>query len=149
MRKSFSNSVVLVSKKSFKQKISPKIRIKLLRGMNFINSGGEEDPLCRTEGLYGLHARGIWEISYTKVIRYTPAMQAVQGRAPLGVLTIGAGHATILPHQCDHGFRPQSCWLMQFTIFVVATSSRHQDLNIFRIFSCPWGLLSRCRFVAL
>ena len=56
--------------------------------VNFINSGGG-DPLCtitihRVEGLYSvqlgynLHAKGIWEIPYTKVnqVQYTPATQA-------------------------------------------------------------------------
>ena len=33
-----------------------------------------------------------------------------------------------------------------FTIFVVATPSRHQDLNIFRIFSCPWGSVTLSRY---
>ena len=50
-------------------------------------------------------------------------------------------HATILPRQSDHAFRPQSCLLFQYYYFVfgVATSHRHRYLNIFRIFSGPLG----------
>ena len=47
-----------------------------------------------------------------------------------------AGHATILPRQRDHAFRPQSCYC-SINMFVVATPSRHRDLNICLHFSGP------------
>ena len=51
--------------------------------------------------------------------------------------------------QRDHVFRPQMYWFGYciITTFVVATPSRHRDLDIFQIFSCPFGCikLSRCR----
>ena len=46
-------------------------------------------------------------------------MQAVQGRAPLGVLTIGAGQATILPRQCDHVFTVQATKLLVNAIYYI------------------------------
>ena len=78
-----------------------------------------------------------------------------------------------MPRQRDHVFRAQSGLFLQYyftifvvaipsnvtmfsghtvvyfcniTIFVVATPSRHQDLNIFQILSGPWGsiTLSHC-----
>ena len=63
-------------------------------------------------------------------------------------LVIRAGHATILPRQHDHVFRPQNCLLLQYYYFCCGNSiNRHWDQNIFRIFSGPWGsiTLSRCR----
>ena len=32
-----------------------------------------------------------------------------------------------------HVFRPQSCWLLHYYYIVLATPSRHRDLNIFRM----------------
>ena len=37
-------------------------------------------------------------------------------------LTIRAGHATILPRQRDHVFRPQTCFLFQYYYIDVATT---------------------------
>ena len=51
--------------------------------------------------------------------------------------------------QRDHVFRPQMCWFGYciITTFVVATPSIHRDLDIFQIFSCPFGCIKllRCR----
>ena len=49
----------------------------------------------------------------------------------------------------DHVSRPQSCYLLQYYYIYLATQSRHLDLNIFQICSCPGGsstlLHCRCR----
>ena len=60
-----------------------------------------------------------------------------------------AGHATLLPRQRDDVFRSQSCLLLpNYYIFIVATPSRHRDLNIYAIFSVPEALL-HCRVVVV
>ena len=63
-----------------------------------------------------------------------------------------ARHAKILSRQCDHVVRAQSCLYLSFTIFVVASPSRHWGLTIFQNFSGPWLFLEallRCRIVVV
>ena len=62
-----------------------------------------------------------------------------------------AGHPTILSRLRDHVSRPQSCSLLQYYYIYLATPSRHLDLDIFRIYSCPRGsiTLSRCCVVVV
>ena len=51
-----------------------------------------------------------------------------------------AGHAKILSRQCDHVFRPQNCYLLQYYCIYLATPCRRRNLNIFSNF-----FLSPCR----
>ena len=82
------------------------------------------------------------------------ADQAALGEGPdhgkFNNIFVSAGHATTLPRQRDHLFRPQSCWLWHscYTVLVVATPFRHRDIDIFWILCCLWSsiTLSRCRF---
>ena len=64
---------------------------------------------------------------------------------------VRAGQATTLPRQRDHVFRPQIVCYCIMSLFVVATLCRQRNLNIFRIFSCPWSScpLFRCRVVVV
>ena len=45
-----------------------------------------------------------------------------------------ARHATTLPRQRDHVFRPQNCWLMHYVYSRYSHSFRHRNLSIFHIF---------------
>ena len=58
-----------------------------------------------------------------------------------------AGHTTILSRQCDQLSGHTVVCNCYFTIFIVATPSKHWGLTIFRFFSGPWGYinLSPCR----
>ena len=62
-----------------------------------------------------------------------------------------AGHPTILLRQRDHVSRPHRSYLLQYYWIYLATPSRHLDLDIFRICSCPRGsiTLSRCCVVVV
>ena len=50
-----------------------------------------------------------------------------------------AGHATTLPKQCGHAFRPHSCWLLHYYSIrgELNTPFRHARPDNFQIFSCP------------
>ena len=63
------------------------------------------------------------------------------------IITVRAGHATTLPRQRGHVFRPNNCCLLQYVFILCGyTPFRHKGLNIFSFFSCHRSsiTLSRC-----
>ena len=58
-----------------------------------------------------------------------------------------AGHAAILPRQCDHVFRPQSCLLLQYYYICCGYSIKTQRPKYLSIFSGSLGSFTLSRFV--
>ena len=59
-----------------------------------------------------------------------------------------AGHAKILSRQCDHVFRPQNCYLLQYYCIYLATPCRRRNLNIFSNFFCRLVVVAKQKIVA-
>ena len=56
-----------------------------------------------------------------------------------------AGHATTLPRQSEHAFRPRNCGLLHYVVI----RRGHRGLKIVRIFSCLCcSNTVRCRVVS-